>query len=740
VKSELFFFEKQNMINQKFLNMELKNYENLKSETHQNDSIWLRNEKQTVNLPKKQDNLNKMNFYENVSNVDMGLTPMIISPPVLKYENSLSYLQGRTRKLSLDMRNENNSNVLSVIDKGKIYLDDSKKLIKNLKENKFISLNSKNKQSMSYCGEFEKSENIEKKSMYASFGVRNFIKKNKGVQIKSSDKKMKPLNIQIRSLKDFELKNHMNSSQMQISTKSRFLEDQNHNFQNLSLSDHQNKIKVKNRKIRKSYLVKPSRFKMDFIKKNEKDLQNKMECNRKKAADEGNIGIFKNQNLNNQIGKNIKHQTQRTKTIYKKKNIKKRKYHQKQNDLNESRQQIKNLLKSEKSFKTISSKDTLIDLESDIRPSILTYFNLMIIFCEDLVNYMKQHSLKMMSCSELPKLFFSFISKLKSNRMQMYQSIFDDQLNVLKSLGKKFTISDFLFIKKFFILSQSISTNYDSFDNYFIDTQTQSVYLRSSSVNEQDTNLSNSSYSDSKINNLVSFKEFISVNSELINKLPINKNEIVNLYSPKSISNSNSRQIFSFDSAESKNNAMCCKDQKKIRSNKKSKAIKKRIYKKASSKGCKCSKSKCLRLHCVCFRAGNFCGESCNCKGCYNTKDNKQLVENVINVTKDINSHAFKSRILEIEINGQVTKLTTGCSCSKNNCLKNYCECRKNGLGCSPLCKCENCKNSKIDLDPSIASTLYTKASRKKKKIIFKNSPKDQLEVCEQILTKRFVK
>ena len=177
-----------------------------------------------------------------------------------------------------------------------------------------------------------------------------------------------------------------------------------------------------------------------------------------------------------------------------------------------------------------------------------------------------------------------------------------------------------------------------------------------------------------------------------------------------------------------------------MQSPKKQKGIKKRIYKKTSNKGCKCSKSKCLRLHCICFRAGKFCGDSCNCQGCFNTVSNKKLVEKVVNVTKDINSHAFKSRVLEIQLEDSTVKLTLGCSCSKNNCLKNYCECRKNGLGCSPLCRCENCKNSKIELDPAIASSLYTKASRKKKKIIFRNTSKDKIEVSEQILAKRIRK
>lgn len=40
-----------------------------------------------------------------------------------------------------------------------------------------------------------------------------------------------------------------------------------------------------------------------------------------------------------------------------------------------------------------------------------------------------------------------------------------------------------------------------------------------------------------------------------------------------------------------------------------------------------------------------------------------------------------------------------GCKCLKNNCTKNYCECKKYDLVCSTLCKCEVCENGKILLE-----------------------------------------
>lgn len=160
----------------------------------------------------------------------------------------------------------------------------------------------------------------------------------------------------------------------------------------------------------------------------------------------------------------------------------------------------------------------------------------------------------------------------------------------------------------------------------------------------------------------------------------------------------------------------------------------KKLYNKFHRKGCNCSKNKCLRLHCVCFRSGLICGKNCRCKGCFNRNDNIEFVEKVRKATKDINSEAFKSKILETTINDKVLRFTKGCSCCKNNCLNNYCECFKYGLGCTPLCQCNGCSNEKCYIEPKIVKQLLNKSSRKKKKIIFKLKEKNKLEMIEEIL------
>ena len=135
----------------------------------------------------------------------------------------------------------------------------------------------------------------------------------------------------------------------------------------------------------------------------------------------------------------------------------------------------------------------------------------------------------------------------------------------------------------------------------------------------------------------------------------------------------------------------------------KRKKIKKKSSKltKKNKKGCKCKKTHCTRLHCICFREGGYCNESCNCNNCYNQPKFKEMISHIRELTEEINPLAFKSKIQIIETKSGQKIHNRGCSCTKNNCKKNYCECYKNGLPCSPLCKCENCKNCLLYTSPS---------------------------------------
>jgi len=157
--------------------------------------------------------------------------------------------------------------------------------------------------------------------------------------------------------------------------------------------------------------------------------------------------------------------------------------------------------------------------------------------------------------------------------------------------------------------------------------------------------------------------------------------------------------------------------------------ITKKKNKTSSSKkkksGCRCKKTHCTRLHCICFREKGYCDESCSCDNCYNRPKFKEMISHIRELTEEINPLAFKSKIQVIETKSGQKIHNRGCSCTKNNCKKNYCECFKNGLPCSPLCKCENCKNVHVSLEAEEVKKIFKKCSRKKKKFVIEVGSKN---------------
>ena len=111
-------------------------------------------------------------------------------------------------------------------------------------------------------------------------------------------------------------------------------------------------------------------------------------------------------------------------------------------------------------------------------------------------------------------------------------------------------------------------------------------------------------------------------------------------------------------------------------------------------------------------------------------------MEKVNKTTQEINPHAFESRVIEVKVNNKMISLTKGCNCSKNNCLKKYCECRKLGLRCSSMCRCTSCENCKISIDPVLASQLSKRKSRKKKKIVLTSLNEKIVHVSQVHLVK----
>ena len=73
---------------------------------------------------------------------------------------------------------------------------------------------------------------------------------------------------------------------------------------------------------------------------------------------------------------------------------------------------------------------------------------------------------------------------------------------------------------------------------------------------------------------------------------------------------------------------------------------------------CNCKKSKCLKLYCDCFAAGEECGPECNCNDCCNQGNHPERIA-AIESTLERNPNAFKPKVDKVEAPVSETQVFT---------------------------------------------------------------------------------
>ncbi len=81
---------------------------------------------------------------------------------------------------------------------------------------------------------------------------------------------------------------------------------------------------------------------------------------------------------------------------------------------------------------------------------------------------------------------------------------------------------------------------------------------------------------------------------------------------------------------------------------------------------CNCKKSKCLKLYCDCFAAGESCTKDCNCVGCYNDEEHEKDRQQAIDIIRERNPTAFKKKV-DIQSPTKIVKKTK----LKSHCFLN---------------------------------------------------------------------
>eukprot|EP00961_Rhodomonas_salina_P074331 998543-Rhodomonas_salina.1 len=90
---------------------------------------------------------------------------------------------------------------------------------------------------------------------------------------------------------------------------------------------------------------------------------------------------------------------------------------------------------------------------------------------------------------------------------------------------------------------------------------------------------------------------------------------------------------------------------------------------------CKCRRSKCLKQYCECYRAGETCGDHCECDNCMNQEKQNEERLHAMEQTKRSSTYAFVPDWKALTTGEAATASASlahpkGCRCRRSRCRK----------------------------------------------------------------------